>query len=55
MAVVLIAAASLTVLLKLKINPAWVDLGGGVAGMVFGAVRQLECLLTGFQLMRRTI
>ena len=27
------------VLLKLKINPAWAVLGGGVAGLVFGAVR----------------
>jgi chromate transporter len=34
-----IAAAALAVLWKWKVNPAWVVLGGGVAGLVMGAMR----------------
>ena len=33
----LIAAASLALLLRWKMNPAWVVLGGGISGMVFAA------------------
>ena len=34
-----IAVASLAVLWRWKINPAWVVLGGGLAGLVLAAVR----------------
>ena len=35
----LIAAASLGILLRWKLNPAWIVLGGGVAGLLLGAFR----------------
>jgi len=33
-----IAVAALAVLLRWKVNPAWVALGGGVAGLLLAAV-----------------
>jgi chromate transporter len=35
----MIAAASLAVLLRWKISPAWIVLGGGVAGLLLAAIR----------------